>query len=326
MDSARIPVRAMTSECSQITRNVRRDIEVPDHEVDDVGEAIPIAVSAGAVFDNLDDAIESFGDGVDQIVLDKGEDVVEVRLQRADDPAHRGDAASQGGGHPRAQELLSGALVDEAPELSELILQHPGAMNTAIRMAQAIERAGLALGALGRVPAQQPAQALDRLALFPGQGALFLLAYRIDGLVEGVGDVEVIDDKRGVRAMILERLGVDTAHVAAGAADLSALVVAQGLGKEPVDGFAAFSGPHPHHPGALEVVDQGREFARLAVGDLVGSDAPEASDAASVAPGGDAAVQQPRERRAGHVQDLGSRLLFRSWRGRVSRSAIRAGR
>jgi len=75
--------------------------------------------------------------------------------------------------------------------------------------------------------------------------------------------VEVIDDERGVRAMMLDRLGVGTAHVAAGPADLSALVLAQGLGEEPVDGFAAFSGPHPHHPGALEVVDQGGEFAAI---------------------------------------------------------------
>ena len=299
----------MTSERSQIARNVRRDIEVTDDEVDDVGECIQVAISAGAVLDDRDDAIESFGDGVGQIVLDEGEDVVEMRLQRADERAQRGNAASQGGGHPGAQELLCGALVGEAPELSELVLEHPGAMNMAIAMAQAIESAGLTLGARGRVPVQQPAQALDRLALLAGQGAPFILAYRIDGLVGGLGDVDVIDDERGVRAMMLDRLGVGTAHVAAGPADLSALVLAQGLGKEPIDGFAAFSGRDPHHSGALEVVDQGGEFASLAVGDLVGSEAPEAPDAVPIAPGADDAVQQPRERRAGHVQDLGSRLL-----------------
>ncbi len=67
-----------------------RDTEVPDHKIDHVGEGIQIAVSAGAIFDDLDDAIESFGNGVGQIVLDKGEDVVEVRLQRADERAQPG--------------------------------------------------------------------------------------------------------------------------------------------------------------------------------------------------------------------------------------------
>ena len=146
----------MTSECSQIARNVRRDIEVTDNEADDPGEGIQIAASAGAVLDDLDDAIESFADGVGQFVLDKGEDAVEMRLQRADERAQRRDAASQGGGHPGAQELLCGALVGEAPELSELVLEHPCAMNTAIAMAQAIESAGLSLGARGQVPIQQP--------------------------------------------------------------------------------------------------------------------------------------------------------------------------
>ena len=40
----------MTSECSQIAWDVRRDIEVTDHELGDVGECIQVAVSAGAVF------------------------------------------------------------------------------------------------------------------------------------------------------------------------------------------------------------------------------------------------------------------------------------
>ena len=151
MESTGLPVCAMTSECSQIAGNVRKHIEVTDHEVDDVGECVQVAVSAGAVFADLEYAIKSFGDGVDRIVLDKGEDVVDMRLQRADERTQRGDAASQGGGHPGAQELLCAGLVCEAPELSELVLEHPGAMNAAIAMPQAIESAGLILGARGRV-------------------------------------------------------------------------------------------------------------------------------------------------------------------------------
>ena len=61
---------------------MRRDIEVSDDEVDDVGERVEIAVSACAVLDDLDDAVQSLGDGVGQIVLDKGEDVLKMNVTR----------------------------------------------------------------------------------------------------------------------------------------------------------------------------------------------------------------------------------------------------
>lgn len=144
-------------------------------------------------------------------------------------------------------------------------------------------------------------QALDRLALHAGQGAPLLLAYRVDGLVKGLGDAEVIDDERGLRAMVLDHLGVRTDHVAAGPADMSALVLAQTSAKNRSIASRPSSGPDPHHSGALEVVDQSGEFTSLAVADLVSSDAPEAPDAVSIAPGGDDAVQQPGERRARHA-------------------------
>lgn len=104
----------MASECSQIAWNVRRDIEVSDDEVDDVGEGFQGAVSAGAILDDLvDDAVESFGDGIGEIVFDEGEDVCAMGLGRTDEGAQRRDAAALGGGHPPAQELLGGALVGE---------------------------------------------------------------------------------------------------------------------------------------------------------------------------------------------------------------------
>ena len=85
---------------------MRRNIEVADDEVNDVGEGVEVAVSAGAVLDDFDDAVQSLGDGIGQIVLDEGQDVLEVRLEGADEGAQRGDAGAQRGGHPGAQELL----------------------------------------------------------------------------------------------------------------------------------------------------------------------------------------------------------------------------
>ena len=111
-----------------VARDVRRDIEVTDEEADDIGGGVEGAVSAGAILVDLDDAIEFCGDGSGLMVLHKSEDVVEMPLQGAGEGAHRGDVASQGGGHPDAQELLCGPLAGEDPEPGAFVLEHPGAI------------------------------------------------------------------------------------------------------------------------------------------------------------------------------------------------------
>lgn len=102
---------------------------------------------------------------------------------------------------------------------------------------------------------------------------------------------------------------VGAAHVVAGPADLGALVLPRGFGKEPIDGFPAVRSPQLQRPGSVKVVDQGGEFGSFAVGNFVVAKAPQAPDAVSTEPGADNVMQQPRQRRAGHKQDLtGSRL------------------
>ena len=186
----------MTSEYSKSSWTVRRDIEVGGDEKDDVGESIEIAPTAGAVLGDLQNSSESFGDGVGQIMVVEGRDVVEVCLQRAGEPVHRRDADSERGDHPATQELLCSSVVGNAPELSELVFEHPRGMNMASGMTQAIESVGLSVGARGRVAVQQLAQALVRRAC------------RVVRLVHGFGDAQSIEEGGGVRAMMLYRLGV----------------------------------------------------------------------------------------------------------------------
>ena len=176
-------------------------------------------------------------------------------------------------------------------------------------MTQPVENSGLSFGTRGRMSVEQPTKSLDRFALLAGQRTPFLLAYLIDRIVEGLGHMEMIDDESGVRAMMLDGLGVGAAHVATGPADLAPLVLAQGFGEEPVDCFAPLSGADPDHASALEIVDNRGEFAPLAVGDLVGPKAPQAPDGMPVPRTGNDPMQQVRDRRAGHVQDLGGGLL-----------------
>jgi len=64
----------MTSQCSQSARKVPSNSEATDHEFDQVGEYIQVAVSADSASSDLDDAIDSFGDGGGQIGFDKDEE------------------------------------------------------------------------------------------------------------------------------------------------------------------------------------------------------------------------------------------------------------
>lgn len=52
-----------------------------------------------------------------------------------------------------------------------------------------------------------------------------------------LGDVEVIDDEGSIGAVMLDRLGVGAAHVAAGPADAPLLPRAEALVEEPIDGL-----------------------------------------------------------------------------------------
>ena len=232
-----------------------------------------------------------------------------MRIESADEGAQRGNAAAKGRGHPGAQKLLCRRPVSVPPEEGELVLEDPDAVNTAVGMTQTIEGSGLSLGTRGRMSVERPTKSLDRLALLAGQSAPLLLADLVDGVVQRLGDVEVVDDEGGVRAVVLDRLGVGAAHVATGPADLAPLVLAQGFGEEPVDGFAPLSGTDPDHASSLQIIDNRGEFAPLAVGDLVGPEAAQSPDGMSVAGAGNDSMQQVRDRRAGHVQDLGGGLL-----------------
>ena len=196
--------------------NLRRDIEVADGQVDHVGEALEVAITGRSILDDFDNTVEAFADGVGEVSVDEGQDVIEVIAQGCDELAQRRDTAAQCGGDPASEELLRRAPVGVIPEVLKLVLEHPGAVDTAVGVAQAVEKAGMALGAISGVHTKQPAQPLDRLAAFGIEGTPLLLAHLIHGLVQGLDDVESVDDQRGVGAVMLDRLGVGAAHIATG--------------------------------------------------------------------------------------------------------------
>ena len=76
--------------------DLRRDIDITDCKEDHIGEGIEGSESTGSVLDDLDDPIESFGDGVGQMGVDEGDDVCAVLSKGAYEFSHGLETASEG--------------------------------------------------------------------------------------------------------------------------------------------------------------------------------------------------------------------------------------
>ncbi len=127
---------------------MRRNIEIANGQVDHVSKALQVAISGSPVFDNFDNTVKALANGIGQVSVDKGKDVLEVISQCADKLAQRGNAASQGTGYPMFEELLCRGTIAVIPEVLEFILEYPGTMDATIGVAQAIQEAGIPLGAI----------------------------------------------------------------------------------------------------------------------------------------------------------------------------------
>lgn len=143
---------------------------------------------------------------------------------------------------------------------------------------------------------EHPAQPLDRLLVMfrclpPG-----LLSHLIDGLVEGLDDMEAIEHESGLRAMFADSADITCTHVAAGGTDLLALPWAERFSEETVDRIAASTLADPDHFGGIEIVDQRRVLVALVVGDLVDTEGTQASDPVTMTMSLDASMQQIRKR------------------------------
>ena len=120
------------SECTELFRDLIRQIQIPDGQVNEVGEGLEIAKTTGTVLDDLDDTIQSFRDGIGQTRTDIGKDPVHLFLYGVNELADGLQPAFQGGGHPAFEILFCGPGRLVLPELFELIFEDPGTVNPAI--------------------------------------------------------------------------------------------------------------------------------------------------------------------------------------------------
>ena len=54
------------SQGTESAGNLRRDVEVSDTQIDQVGEGLQTSESTGAILDHADDSVEAFGHGIGQ--------------------------------------------------------------------------------------------------------------------------------------------------------------------------------------------------------------------------------------------------------------------
>jgi len=288
---------------------LRRNIEVTNRQVNHIGKVVQTAISGGSVFDDFDDPVKALPDGVGQIPVDIGENILEVVSQGSDKLTQRGNAASQGSGRPSFEELLRRAAVAVIPEVLELILEHPSAMDATIGITQIVEKAGMPLGAISGVHGKQPAHPLDRLASLGVEVAPLFLSYLVERFVQGLHDVEAVDDERGIGAVMLDGLGIGRTHVATGPLDPFLLPLAQALVEESVNRLAALTPAYPQDTSTVQIIDDGGVFTALAEGDLINTESLHAPDLMAISHAVDNPVQEVGERRGSHLQDLGGGLL-----------------
>jgi len=77
--------------------DMRRNVPVANSQVDHVGEAVQIAISGSPVFNDFDNTVKALTDGVGQVPVGEGDDVIEVISQCTDELAQRGDTTTQRG-------------------------------------------------------------------------------------------------------------------------------------------------------------------------------------------------------------------------------------
>ncbi len=257
------------SYCKESGRNLRRDIEVSDAQVDEVGKGIERFKSTGSILDHADDAIEPFGGGLGQVRIDEGRDPGGMLAHRIDEPAQGLQAAVQGRLRPLLEEAFGGPARLVAPEVLELVLQGSGAVDAAVGLLQGFERAPVLARALGGVMQQHPAQPLEQLAVLAAGLPPLFLAHLVDGFVEGLDDVESVQDELGVGTMLPDGADEGLAQIAADPADTSLLEGAQPVPEERVDGLPCLVLADPDDTGTFQVIDQGGVFVAPGVGDLV---------------------------------------------------------
>ena len=296
--------------CSESGRDLSRDIDITNCEVDEVSESLNTSESTGSVFHNTYNPIKPFTYSVGEpIGLNEGDDVIGVFFDGANELADRLQSTLEGCGAPALQEALGCPCRLVVPEEVELVFEDAGAVDPAVALAKGLEDAFVILGTIRWVLEEKPPKALECASFGTSSVAPLFLSHLVHCGVETFDNVKSVQYELGVRAVVFDGTDECCTHVAAGPLDLLPLVIAEYLVEEFVDGFALLALSDPEHAGAFEVVDNGDVFVPLVVGDLINADGLESPDPVSISNTRDGPMKDIGESRAGNVKEFSSCFL-----------------
>ena len=156
---------------------------------------------------------------------------------------------------------------------------------------------------------QKPSKPLESLSLIDGSITPLFFAYLINGIVEGLDDMKMIQDQSDIGAMMLDSSNIGCTHVTTGPFDLPFLIVAELFGEEFVDGFTTLSWTNPEDAGSVQVIDHSGVFMAFTVGDLIYPDCLKPPYPVPLPDASNGTVKDIRKGGLGDVQDLCSSFL-----------------
>src|SRR3990170_5767500 len=99
-------------QCTESNWNLRRDINVPDSQINHIAEGIQRPKSTGPVFDDFDHAIQSLADGICDRRTDERKHVLQMGSKRLNEILERLKPTSHCRRHPSLQKRLGRLWID----------------------------------------------------------------------------------------------------------------------------------------------------------------------------------------------------------------------
>jgi len=249
------------------------EIEFADEKIDDDVEVLGCSVAAGFGFlrlRRLDEAGEAFKQAVADFGVEPAQDAVLMALDGAGGVDNRGEAAV---GRPEVPFLEEGGRSDGGGLVVELLEGEAdliGARGLQVAAGEGLERGASRVGERRRVAQPEIAGVCEEEAL----GFLLVAADAVDGIVDDLDSVELVEGHGGVGQTVGGALDEGGAHADADLSD-GVRVAAMGseIGSESLEGAGVLAGNGEQHAGTIEIGEQGDVVVATAGRGLVEGDA-----------------------------------------------------
>jgi len=193
--------------------------------------------------------------------------------------------------------------------LLEFVFQEPSPINAAVSLLKSMESTRILIRSFRRAFEEEPAQPFEDFAFLGSSLSPLFLSDIIEGCMNGLHDVEAIQNQGDIGAMLLDSSHVGFTHVTGSPENLLSLVLGEAVLEEEVDRFPALASLDPDDARSVQVIDNGGVLVPLAIGDLIHPDGAKSSDPMPIPEPDNALVEEVGQGRGGNAKEPGSGLL-----------------